>query len=636
MKIKGIKIDEDLARTLNEGFISPAEERQIFQCFIRCGQDIDKTIETLRLATTNFEEADIRKVCAYAYVDLASEDWFTKHPYWEEDMPIEAYNNILKGAEEILGEKLRDDYYVESAKKTNESKNEASEGHANPGDEVTVYGMRGTVKSYGSHPITGKAFYRVTLDNGLDVEAYAYDVKATDKKNESFISPAEERQIFQCFIRCGQDIDKTIETLRLATTNFEEADIRKVCAYAYVDLASEDWFTKHPYWEEDMPIEAYNNILKGAEEILGEKLRDDYYVESAKKTNEQDNDFPKGSFAAWYGEDLTGQTYKGNLSCYDRNLTSLFGCPSIVTGFFDCSENQLTSLEGAPKEVRGYFFCSGNQLTSLKGAPKEVGGSFDCFDNKLASLEGAPKEVRGYFGCSYNRLTLLKGAPKEVRRDFDCSHNQLTSLEGAPEKVGDDFDCSNNPNLKSLEGIGKVNGDIISDLKSKKDTKSKKKSSIQSNLSTLDEIKDYMEENDLEEYDLTYDGIKFTFYLEDDDLDYSFESDFVDGSKDELSYKVDSLDDLSDIVPEIFEYEVSYTLDYGSTEDKVKIIVDRSDIVEFILKESEDFDKVAKLLTELNDYYDPDRNNGEFDPYENYNTVEDAVIGLIDLANTID
>ena len=116
------------------------------------------------------------------------------------------------------------------------------------------------------------------LDTGLDEDDYTLYEIINESKNEGFISVAEERQIFQCFIRCGQDIDKTIETLRLAATNFEEADIRKVCAYAYVDLASEDWFTKHPDWEEDMPIAAYNKILKDAEEILGEKLRDDYYV----------------------------------------------------------------------------------------------------------------------------------------------------------------------------------------------------------------------------------------------------------------------------------------------------------------------------------------------------------------------
>ena len=425
--------------------------------------------------------------------------------------------------------------------------------------------------------------------------------------------------------------------------------------------------------------------------IKGIKIDEDV-AKILNEQDEQDNNFPPGSFAEWYGEDLTGQTYEGGLNCSHKRLTSLFGCPSKVTGYFWCSENQLTSLEGAPKEIGSVFDCSKNQLTSLKGAPKEVkwgfycsnnqlitlegapkevawdfdcsknqltslegapekvGLAFNCSKNQLISLQGAPKEVGGSFNCSYNELTSLKGitkglgsldcsnnqlttlkdAPKEVGWGFDCSNNQLTSLQGAPEKVGRDFDCSSNPNLKSLDGIGKVKGEIISDLKSKK------KSSSQSNLSTLDEIKDYMEENDLEEYDLTYDGIKFTFYLEDDDLDYSFESDFVEGSKDELSYKVNSLDDLSDIVPEISEYEVSYTLDYGSIEDKVKIIVDRSDIVESILKESEDFDKVAELLTELNDYYDPDRNNGEFDPYENYNTVEDVVIGLIDLANTID
>ena len=103
------------------------------------------------------------------------------------------------------------------------------------------------------------------------------------------------------------------------------------------------------------------------------------------------NNFPKGSFAAWYGEDLSGQTYDGNLDCSDRNLTSLFGCPSIVTGNFDCSWNQLTSLEGAPKEVRGCFDCSNNKLTSLEGAPKKVDGSFYCASCiSLTSLKGAP------------------------------------------------------------------------------------------------------------------------------------------------------------------------------------------------------------------------------------------------------
>lgn len=57
------------------------------------------------------------------------------------------------------------------------------------------------------------------------------------------------------------------------------------------------------------------------------------------------NDFPPGSFAEWYGEDLTGQTYEGNLDCSVQNLTSLFGCPSKVTEDFNCTYNELTSLK---------------------------------------------------------------------------------------------------------------------------------------------------------------------------------------------------------------------------------------------------------------------------------------------------
>ena len=478
-----------------------------------------------------------------------------------------------------------------------------------------------------------------------------------ESKNEGFISPAEERQIFQCFIRCGQDIDKTIETLRLAATHFEEADIRKVCAYAYVDLASEDWFTKHPYWEEDMPIEAYNNILKGAEEILGEKLRDDYYVESAKKTNEdkrhkidedaarilneQDNDFPEGSFAAWYGEDLSGQTYEGDLYCQRQNLTSLFGCPSIVTGHFNCSRNQLTSLEGAPKEVEGDFDCYDNKLISLQGAPQKVGrdfncrdnkltslqgapqkvggdGDFDCSYNELTSLEGAPKEVEGDFDCSYNELTSLEGTPKEVGGYFDCSYNELTSLEGAPEKVGGyfncydnkltslegapkevrgSFDCSYNPDLKSLDGIGKVKGKIYADIKSKK------KRSSQLNLSTLEEIKDYMEENNLEEYDLTYNEVKFTFYLKDDELSFEFVGPIWFSDSSEISEDIIEEGDLSNIAEYIIEEGEEFTPPGQSRfEDGAYYRTDSGEIIQYIAMRDQFYTLDGETIYSANDF----------------------------------
>ena len=142
--------------------------------------------------------------------------------------------------------------------------------------------------------------------------------------------------------------------------------------------------------------------------IKGIKIDEDV----ARILNEKDNSFPPGSFAAWYGKDLSGRTYKGGLSCSHENLTSLFGCPSIVTGYFICSYNKLTSLEGAPEKVGGDFNCFGNDLTSLEGSPKEVGGNFNCSDNPITSLEGSPKRVNGEFDCDEcTSLKSLKGAP---------------------------------------------------------------------------------------------------------------------------------------------------------------------------------------------------------------------------------
>ena len=179
------------------------------------------------------------------------------------------------------------------------------------------------------------------------------------------------------------------------------------------------------------------------------------------------------------------KTIGGVFSCSYNKLTSLRGAPIEVGEGFSCSHNQLTSLEGAPTEVGEGFYCHNNQLTSLKGAPQKVGKSFDCrknylislegapqevgesFDcgyNQLTSLEGAPQKVGEWFDCSNNKLTSLEGAPQEVGRIFSCHSNQLTSLKGAPKKVGEWFDCRNNPDLHSLDGIGKVKGEIYKDF----------------------------------------------------------------------------------------------------------------------------------------------------------------------------
>ena len=118
--------------------------------------------------------------------------------------------------------------------------------------------------------------------------------------------------------------------------------------------------------------------------------------------------------------------------------------------------------------IKGWFSCCDcASLTTLKGAPKEVSGLFSCFRcPKLKTLKGAPKKVGGNFSCSgCSKLTSLEGAPKEVGGSFYCYQCPITSLKGAPKEVGGNFHCYSCPNLHSLDGIGKVKGEIISDIK---------------------------------------------------------------------------------------------------------------------------------------------------------------------------
>ena len=129
----------------------------------------------------------------------------------------------------------------------------------------------------------------------------------------------------------------------------------------------------------------------------------------------------------------------------------------------DLYDKDLTKIPIKFRNVSGYFFCSGNKLTSLEGCPKTVGGNFYCRYNNLTSLEGCPETVGGDLYCDNNNLTSLEGSPETIGGDFNCSYNKLTSLLGSPKTVVLDFICRSNK-LTSLEGIGEVEGEIISDF----------------------------------------------------------------------------------------------------------------------------------------------------------------------------
>ena len=154
----------------------------------------------------------------------------------------------------------------------------------------------------------------------------------------------------------------------------------------------------------------------------------------------------------------------GYFDISNNGLTSLDGCPKIVTRDFNCSKNKLTSLFEGPSEV-GDFDCSFNQLKSLSYAPKEVKGNFDCSNNQIDSIKGMPRTIKGFFNCSNNKIASLKGGPKNVDTIFDCSENIIERLNGGPVCVGHDYICHKN-NLTDLDGVAdEIGWDLVTDIR---------------------------------------------------------------------------------------------------------------------------------------------------------------------------
>ena len=154
----------------------------------------------------------------------------------------------------------------------------------------------------------------------------------------------------------------------------------------------------------------------------------------------------------------------GYFDISNNNLTTLEGCPKIVTRDFNCSKNKLNSLLEGPSDA-GEFDCSHNLLKNLSYAPKEIKGSFNCSFNELISIKGRPRTIKGCFNCSDNKLTSLKGGPKYIDTDFNCSFNEIEKLSDGPVSVGHDYICHGNK-LTDLESIAdEIGWDLITDVR---------------------------------------------------------------------------------------------------------------------------------------------------------------------------
>jgi hypothetical protein len=89
------------------------------------------------------------------------------------------------------------------------------------------------------------------------------------------------------------------------------------------------------------------------------KINDDYTISTKKDVDLHDiimDHFPEYIRFGWIG---------GSFYLEDNNLTSLIGCPAVVTENFHCDWNYIDDLIGFPDKVRGnvYFRNHGKQFT---------------------------------------------------------------------------------------------------------------------------------------------------------------------------------------------------------------------------------------------------------------------------------
>lgn len=179
----------------------------------------------------------------------------------------------------------------------------------------------------------------------------------------------------------------------------------------------------------------------------------------------------------------------GNFDIGDNNLTSLRGCPDIVTGFFSCTCNNLSTIKFAPRVVYGSTWLrDGNNIPQrelkqyhklidnqkldesfIKGDDKisnlglgkgalikkwledlnvdfykinsdytiDVDGNCHLQNENLGPLPEYIKfhKINGNFDIHGNNLSSLRGCPDIVKGYFDCTDNGLTSLKFAPDVV---------------------------------------------------------------------------------------------------------------------------------------------------------------------------------------------------------
>jgi len=82
-----------------------------------------------------------------------------------------------------------------------------------------------------------------------------------------------------------------------------------------------------------------------------------------------------------------------NVDLYSMGLTELPLNFNKVNGYFNCSFNKLTTLKGCPKIITDDFNCNRNKINNLEYGPEIIGGDYYILKNNLYRIDHYPKYI---------------------------------------------------------------------------------------------------------------------------------------------------------------------------------------------------------------------------------------------------
>lgn len=125
-----------------------------------------------------------------------------------------------------------------------------------------------------------------------------------------------------------------------------------------------------------------------------------------------------------------------------------------VDGDFYVADMGLTTLAGCPLVVTGDFFCQRNKLTSLKGMPRTV-QTVDAGHNQLSSFEYVPPNIQD-LTLDGNKFTSVEHCPPT--QHLFVTHNSFEHFQNTPAHIRE-ISVTVTPNLPllGLLTVGDIN-----------------------------------------------------------------------------------------------------------------------------------------------------------------------------------